>query len=46
MGAKHLQSNANLENIKSNYILSKIFIYLKIMKKLRIVNYNKKIQKD
>ena len=45
MGAKHLQSNANLKNIKSNYILSKIFIYLKIMKKLRIVNYNKKIQK-
>ena len=41
---KHCLSNANLKNIKSNYILSKLFIHLDRKKSLQLVKYNKKIQ--
>ena len=52
MGAKHISknknkdnlSNANFKNIKSNYILSKIYANLEHKKKLKVVKYNKKIQ--
>ena len=37
-------SNANLKNIKSNYILSKIYANLEQKKSLQVVKYNKKIQ--
>ena len=36
--------NPIIENIKSRYILSKIYNNTTIKKKLEIVNYNKKIQ--
>ena len=36
--------NSIIENIKSRYILSKIYINMTIKKKLKIVKYNKKIQ--
>ena len=35
----------NLESIKSNYILQKIFVYLKKKKTLDIIKHNKKMQK-
>jgi hypothetical protein len=52
MGAKHISknknkdnlSNANFKNIKSNYMLSKIYANLEHKKKLKVVKYNKKIQ--
>ena len=37
-------SNANFINIKSRYILSKIYANLEQKKKLNIVKYNKQIQ--
>ena len=36
--------NPIIDNIKSRYILSKIYNNMTIKKKLEIVNYNKKIQ--
>ena len=36
--------NPIIENIKSRYILSKIYNNITIKKKLEIVNYNKRIQ--
>ncbi len=36
--------NPNIENIKSKYILSKIYYNLEKKKKLNLVKYNKKIQ--
>ena len=52
MGAKHISknknkdnlSNANFKNIKSNYMLSKIYANPDQKKKLKVVKYNKKIQ--
>ena len=41
---QNYKSNVNLINIKSRYILSKIYNNLEIKKKLNIVRYNKKMQ--
>ena len=38
------ESNINLTNIKSNYILSKIFVNIKKILKFEIIKYNKKLQ--
>ena len=38
------ESNINLTNIKSNYILSKIFVNIKKILKFKIIKHNKKIQ--
>ena len=38
------KSFANLDNLKSNFILKKIFINMKKNKSLEILKYNKKLQ--
>ena len=38
------KSNPIIENIKSRYILSKIYVIISKKKKLEIVKYNKKVQ--
>jgi len=35
-----------LENIKSSYVIKLIFIYVDEREKLKIVKYNKRLQKD
>ena len=41
---KSAKPNPNIENIKSRYILSKIYNNMTIKKKLVIIKYNKRIQ--
>ena len=40
-----IKKNVNLDNLKSDYFLKKIFEYMKTNKYLSIVKYNKKLQK-
>ena len=42
---KDIKTNDELKNLKSDYILKKIYYYLKSKKSLEIFKYNKKIQK-
>ena len=44
MGSHASKANPIIDNIKSRYILSKIYNNMTIKKKLKIVNYNKRIQ--
>ena len=39
------ESKADLENVKSDYFIQKIFDYFKRLKVLQIIQCNKKIQK-
>ena len=41
---ENTKTNPIIENIKSRYILSKIYNNMTIKKKLKIVKYNKRIQ--
>ena len=43
--SKKTKSKNNFDNLKSNFILKKIFDLMKENKKLKIINYNKTLQK-
>ena len=40
-----MNSNSNIDNIKSNYLLKNMFDYIKKNEFLEIIKYNKKLQK-
>ena len=41
-----IESKVDLENVKSKHILKQIFDYVPKIKSLKIIKYNKKMQKD